>query len=173
MRQQFGPLAQYADSGMFKTRAEVPTDDKATLWSAASLAAAGLGAIPANFDDGSLWMRPVGTGKTFSDLYGNVAELVFDDPEKFQKHQDKSFQGIKGFLDQSAAQLFVVGGSFMSAPELGVDRQQLVNLENGYADLGFRLAFVAAPAAIVDRLKDAMKKQQYVVAAGPATAPAN
>jgi len=56
---------------------------------------------------------------------------------------------------------------------LGVDRQQLLELDKGAADMGFRLAFVAAPAAIVDRLRDLMKKQEYVALAGPATAPAN
>jgi hypothetical protein len=130
------------------------------------------GMVGVQEDDGYLWLRPVQAGPEFSDLVGNVAEMVFDDPAKLDALQDNTFDGLSRFLGENESKLFVVGGSAISAPELELGPHPLA-VKTSYADVGFRLAFAAGHRSIVERLKDLMEKQEYVALAAPATAPAN
>lgn len=94
-------------------------------------------------NDGVLYFQPVdvGAGSTFRHIVGNVAEFVDDSPAGFAgPEESRSYR--------------VIGGSAISAPELGVDqplpmvtdaRDNYMVPTNFYADVGFRLAFDAGP----------------------------
>jgi hypothetical protein len=162
---------QYPDSGMFKSPVvSFAKEEKAIAWNGELLRKAGM--VGVQEDDGYLWLRPVQAGPEFSDLVGNVAEMVFDDPAKLDALQDNTFDGLSRFLGENESKLFVVGGSAISAPELELGPHPLA-VKTSYADVGFRLAFAAGHRSIVERLKDLMEKQEYVALAAPATAPAN
>ncbi len=123
-----------------------------------------------NTSDGSLFFREVdGDGgppdSTFHNLTGNVAEFVWDDPHKFEQLADHSLQAVSTMLDQESDQLFVIGGSALSAPELPVDSKLPVDLRKssdlpnawtGYPDVGMRLAFPAAtpPGRLLAQILD-------------------
>ncbi len=162
---------QYPDSGMFKSPV-VPfaKEAKAIAWNGELLRKAGM--VGVQDDDGYLWLRPVQSGPEFSDLVGNVAEIVFDDPAKLETLQDNTFDGVSRFLGENEGKLSVVGGSAISAPEFELGPHPLA-VKTSYADVGFRLAFAAGHRSIVDRLKDLMEKQDYVAVGGATTAPAN
>ena len=68
---------------------------------------------------------------------------------------------IQEVLAANQDQLFVIGGSCMSPPEVGFAKQPC-GMHSGFADVGFRVAFEAANRLIVDRLKELMSDQQYV-----------
>jgi hypothetical protein len=97
--------------------------------------------------------------------------MVFDVPAKLAK-VEPTVTKLRERLEASQDQLFVVGGSCMSPPEVGFAKQPC-GMHGGYADTGFRVAFEAANRLIVDRLKDLMSEQQYVAVTGSTGAPAN
>src|SRR5256885_15871680 len=85
----------------------------------------------------------LGNGNAFSDLIGNVSEMVFDVPAKLPKLElrvprgdlsdaqmqqwtatlQQTVQKRKNALETSQDQLFVVGGSCISPPEVGFAKQ--------------------------------------------------
>lgn len=101
-------------------------------------------------DDGVLWFSAVdvGPGRIFRNLVGNVAEVVFDGPapSAAAAAQPERVDELLG----DRATLRVVGGSALSATELGVDRAWPVDRtpsREGWADVGFRVAFETGDAA--------------------------
>jgi formylglycine-generating enzyme required for sulfatase activity len=164
--------AKWPDVGMFEANVQFGAGDKATAWTAATLQQAGLGGIANGYNDQYLWLRPVTPDPAMSDLYGNVSELVFAEPVALDKLPDKSFATMTKVVEANAKKLLAVGGSYISAPEFGLDKQA-IDLNPGFADVGFRLAFAASKRAIVDRLKGLMDEQPYIASAGPTTVPAN
>jgi formylglycine-generating enzyme required for sulfatase activity len=157
--------AQYPDAGMFPYEGKYGPNKTAIAWTAVWQQQYHLN-VPAGFDDGFVYLRPVGNGAAFSDLVGNVAEMVFDAPAKLLK-VEPTVPKLREVLESSQDQLFVVGGSCISPPEVGFAKQPC-GMHSGYADTGFRVAFEAANRLIVDRLKDLMNEQDYVALAAPA-----
>lgn len=102
-------------------------------------------------DDDEVWFTPVGVGPgiTFQNLVGNVAEVVLIDAGVLEGLEPGRPDLIDGLLgDRSAVR--IIGASAMSASELGVDRPWPVDRtpsREGWADVGFRLAFTPPPGA--------------------------
>ncbi|MCC6679071.1 MAG: hypothetical protein IT436_18255 [Phycisphaerales bacterium] len=125
----------WPDRGAFKPREMlIPIDERARPASAE--------------DDGVVWFSAVGKGPgaVFRNLVGNVAEVVFEGPVPQGADAARAEQ-VDGLLGDRTG-IRVVGGSALSAAELGVDRAWPVERtpsREGWADVGFRLAF-AAPA---------------------------
>jgi hypothetical protein len=165
--------AKFPDSGMFQCGVDFKKEDEAIAWTADLLKDAQLPGLPSPYNDGYLWMRPVQPGAAFSDLIGNVAEIVFDDPALFEKLPDKSIENLTGLVNNNNNKVLVVGGSCISAPEFKIFERQTLMINNGSADLGFRLAFGAGKRSIVDQLKEVMGEQKYLALADSAKAPAN
>ena len=86
--------------------------------------------------------------------------MVFDAPAKLAK-VELTVPKLREVLEANQNELFVVGGSCISPPEVGFTKQPC-GMHGGYADVGFRVAFEAANRLIVDRLKELMSEQQYV-----------
>jgi hypothetical protein len=163
---------KWPDAGGFTIQAARGEGAQAIGWTADQLAKAGVPGIPNPFNDQYLWLRAVKPGPVLSDLYGNVAELVMAEPIAMDKLPDKSFATFQKLADSNNNKILVVGGSFMSPPEWGLD-QQVIGLNDGFTDTGFRLAFAASKRLVVDRLKDLMEETKFIALAGPTTAPAN
>ena len=162
--------AQYPDVGMFPYEGKYGTNKDASAWTGQWQQKFNLN-VPVGFNDGYVYLRPVGDGTAFSDLIGNVAEMVFDAPAKLAK-VEPTVPKLREVLEANQDQLFVVGGSCISPPEVGFAKQPC-GMHGGFADTGFRVAFEAANRLIVDRLKDLMNEQEYIALAAPTTAPAN
>jgi hypothetical protein len=100
-------------------------------------------------DDGVLWFSPVGVGggpegAVVRHLVGNVAEWVFEGPDVGQGRDTAS---IAKAVEEQSQNLGVIGGSALCNPTLRtLVRQPVVLAEarEGYADVGFRLAFRSA-----------------------------
>lgn len=103
------------------------------------------------YTDGALWPVPVaeGRGRTFLNLIGNVAEVVFEEPELLEQIPPDAAPAvmmdlIRGALSRQEL-LGVIGGSAQSPPSINpVERQALPTSATGYSDVGLRLAFSAA-----------------------------
>jgi hypothetical protein len=146
----------------------------------------GLSALPYQTDDGVLWFREVDSDdkQLFHNLIGNVWEYLWEDPATLESMSDKSLRGWKLLLDSRPNQVFVIGGSALSAPEITDTAPHPVELTHsaasgsvdglvGFADVGMRLAFTARPKLPSERLKWLTASQQYVGATdAPATRPA-
>ena len=116
-------------------------------------------------NDGQLLFRPVDSpsGGIFHNLVGNVAEFLFDDAE--------SATTLKGnpdpiafinFATANAKNLHVIGGSALSQPDVPVDQPQpVLHPDRGYADVGLRLAITAEPQTLAQRVKWALRRQDY------------
>lgn len=116
--------------------------------------------------DDVLWLAPVGNGAVFRHLVGNVAEFVRTDDTDVHKEAEalSSWQrsDYPNLDNQRLDSFRVIGGSALSPPELWdgkgkpfhtaypVDQEALWQ---GYADVGFRLAFTAPRGTPADRLK--------------------
>jgi hypothetical protein len=155
--------AQWPDAGMFPYSG-AGTKRSAIPWTAQWHQQYRL-SVPVGFNDGYVYLRPVGNGAELSDLIGNVSEMVFDAPAKLAK-VEPTVAKLAEVLTANQNEMYVVGGSCISPPEVGFAKQPC-GMHSGYADVGFRVAFEAANRLIVDRLKDLMSEQQYV-AVGPA-----
>jgi hypothetical protein len=125
---------QWPDAGTFgrDLDAAPPVDGAATV---------------GNGNDGVLWFDPVnlGAGPVYH-LAGNVAELICGDGPQMESTAADA-NALARVLDQS---LSAIGGSALSDPGLGIDRANPIDLafaEEGYADLGCRLAFSAKGVA--------------------------
>ena len=108
-------------------------------------------------DDGSLWFVPVdpGTGGGPYHLVGNVAEYVYEKPEDLETLQ-ASPDAVSGLLHSGARNLAVIGGSALSPPQVKVDTPYAIALpgaEEGFADVGLRLAFTAPTESLKGRLQ--------------------
>jgi formylglycine-generating enzyme required for sulfatase activity len=101
-------------------------------------------------DDHVLWFSPIALGgggskAPFKHLVGNVAEWVWDGPWPTPGQPRGSDPGeFQRALDAHPEQIGVIGGSALSRPDLDVHQRQpvlLAEAREGYADVGFRLAF--------------------------------
>jgi hypothetical protein len=137
-------------------------------------------------DDHVLWFREVDADdkQLFHNLIGNVWEYLWEDPASAESTADKSLRGWKALLDSRPNQLFVVGGSALSAPEITAQTPTPLPVELnhtatgavdglvGFADVGMRLAFTGRPKLPAERLKWLVTSQGYVGATdAPATRP--
>jgi len=125
--------------------------------------------------DGELWFAKADESTGMQHLVGNVAEIVFNSAatfdEAFKDPAKVAADPIRGFLDQGAADLAVIGGSALSPPEQwnGADKPfdralkvDLAAARQGYSDVGFRLAFTAPRDAPVSRVARVLKRHGYV-----------
>lgn len=120
--------------------------------------------------DGIVWFAPVsrelsGGNPPFKHLVGNVAEFVFNSPEALDGLTDLSAAGLKAAIGKGDS-LKVIGGSALSGPTIDPAEPQPVRLslaEDGFSDVGFRLAFSAAKGAGAG---DAAKRVNDALAAG-------
>lgn len=122
---------QWPDVGVF-----VPADAK-------TKPAAGAQARMRPENDGVLWFMPTGSGggTRVHHLVGNVAEYVVNDWKKFETTPPSGVSDMLGTVN-----VFAIGGSSLSAPELAVDQPLAVDLFDageGFVDVGCRLAFDA------------------------------
>jgi hypothetical protein len=134
------------------------------------------------YADGILWFRPVTSAPddgdedddndnddhACRDLVGNVAEFLCDSPVP----PDGDVTGRAPSLRAA-----VVGGSALSPPELGYGRASPLSAavrHRGFADVGFRLAFDAPTPSPADRIRSAIRSQDFMyrTGAGPADGPA-
>jgi hypothetical protein len=101
-----------------------------------------------DWNDQTLWFTPVGVGGAESgsvvhNLIGNVAEYVLDANGEVPPALPTA---VSDFVQKHAATLKVIGGSALSDPALPPDAPQpvvLAEAQEGYSDVGFRLAFSA------------------------------
>ncbi len=111
-----------------------------------------------SFDDGTLYFRHVASpasGSVFHHLIGNVAEYECDDVEAFDSWKDKkTAAGIAGFAKSEAHSLFVIGGSALGPTDVAPTRPlPVTHTDQGYADVGLRLAFTAPARSLAERVK--------------------
>ncbi|MBM4038421.1 MAG: hypothetical protein FJ290_07895 [Planctomycetes bacterium] len=131
--------------------------------------------IVSNEADGVLWFATPGTGAGMQHLVGNVAEYVFDSPsrldELLKEPGGPSVRVVRDIVDKGATFLKVAGASALSPPEYWdgsgprpFDRSYSVDLEKaqqGYSDVGFRLAFTAPVDPPAVRLASVLREQGY------------
>ena len=117
-------------------------------------------------NDGTLFFRPVDSagGSVFHHLVGNVAEYLCEESERFDGLSDgRSPKVIADFAAQAAGGLSVIGGSALSPPAMPVDRPYPVpHFDQAYADVGFRLAISAPPRSLAEKVKWALRGQNYL-----------
>jgi len=124
------------------------------------------GAAAVEADDGVLWFAPVGSGRQFQHLVGNVSEYVWGDPEGMGSLEASPLK-VRTYLGEKNA-MGVIGGSALSSKEVPVREASPVNLmqaREGYADVGFRLAFSAprgAGSAAGPSLSSLLKSAAYM-----------
>ncbi len=111
---------------------KVPVQDRATAY---------------EFDDGTLWFTPATSDSRHPvhHLVGNVAEYVFDQPDRMDAARPTA-DGVQSVFQSAPTALGAIGGSALSPPELAPDTRIPVDLlfsTEGFADVGFRLAFTA------------------------------
>lgn len=158
----------WPDAGMFvpiDAPQDLPQGASGRAWSARELADRKIPA-PANGDDETLFFRPVDAGEAFGHLVGNVSEFVWDAPEKLEQLPDVSVVTLRKILEAQPSALGVVGGSAISPPSIGIDRQPVdpTRWHMGFADVGFRLAFTAGRRPVIDKLRDALDEQKLIPA---------
>jgi len=116
--------------------------------------------------DGTLFFRAADAsgGTVFHHLVGNVAQYVCNASEAFEALPGRpSPQAIAEFAGQARGSLYVIGASALSAPELPVDVPlPLPHADQGYSDVGFRLAFTAPPRSLGEQLERALQGQTYI-----------
>ncbi|KPK76838.1 MAG: hypothetical protein AMJ79_05260 [Phycisphaerae bacterium SM23_30] len=110
-------------------------------------------------DDHTLWFDEVdpqieGRGREFKHLVGNVAEFIYDEPQRFEEglpaETMPAFEDIKNFLYDHPDSLYVIGGSALSPPKAlqNITEKQSADYSLGYSDVGFRLAFTTPRQSI-------------------------
>jgi hypothetical protein len=172
---------QYPDSGIYLT-ADFLYDpsvkaENAKPWDCTDLAkilpnrVASAGVYPTS----QIWFRKVasqpgvpalGSGIPH-DLIGNVAEYVFDAPSANAviKDANPKTDAINATMAAEAKNLFVIGGSSLSPPQIPLLQKQPVlegTADTGFADVGFRLAYTAPIDSITDVLAAAFKSPPYL-----------
>lgn len=143
--------------------------ETARAWTADELVKAG---VPKGSDDDKtvFFRRATYGNEAYSHLVGNVAEYTWDDPKGFMELKDRSLGAVQAYLgrDRGADLAAVAGGSAFGPPEFGLGPHPVKFAElreNGYSDVGFRLAFPAGRRTIADRLKEAVENQPYLATA--------
>ncbi len=103
-------------------------------------------------NDGYLWFAPAARDSLgWSNLIGNVSEIVLDDKGDPMSDVQPKAEVIRPLVEQLTEKWRVVGASALSGITMRDDKeydpfeayefQTLRDARNGYADLGFRLAF--------------------------------
>lgn len=118
----------------------------------------------------TLFFVPVDSGSgPMHHLVGNVAEFVFDNKAAFDA---ATIETIPDVLENDPAKVGVIGGSSLSPPSKPVGTAQggLLSTQlrgEGFADVGFRLAFSAKNArrSLQARANDELAKATYLLAA--------
>lgn len=124
-------------------------------------------------DDGFPWFRRVseGGGK-FRDLTGNVREYVFSDSARAEGPGSLSVEFVRALLGDGTA-LAVVGSSALApAGGPGPFPADPAEAADGFADVGFRLAFTADASNVsvrrmMDRLREAVDAGRWLDRPGP------
>lgn len=134
---------------------------------------------PYDHNDGVMWFANVekdgGSPRKFHHLVGNVAEMVFEKPERFDGMRIGALDAVLAVIDapENKASLMVIGGSALSArldpdtlfkPQPVRAGAQRRLAQNGCADLGFRLAFTP----IVSGGQDLSQAQKFGAVIEPA-----
>ncbi|HPO91844.1 MAG TPA: hypothetical protein PL072_00110 [Phycisphaerales bacterium] len=126
-------------------------------------------------DDGVLYFAKVDEDKTpgvlLHHMVGNVAEFVFDDAPALELAQ-MSAKGVRTVVEKKGAPLKVIGGSALSPTTIPVDTPSAVDLlaaQEGFADVGFRMAFGASGTSIKAeplalKLRKALSDEALIVA---------
>lgn len=101
------------------------------------------------WDDGVLWFAPVDKGSAgrVHHLVGNVAEWVFDDAVA-GSGEFKDAAAAQALIERNARHVRVIGGSALSEPAIDpliAARVDFDEAQEGYSDVGLRLAFSAGP----------------------------
>ncbi len=172
---------KYPDQGIFLTGdllfAGITAQD-AKPWTGTALAKIAPTRVTATADaykGSTLWFKSavplantIGTG-TMHDLVGNVAEYTFDGPNAIAVIKDNapSTAAIDAAITAGKKNLFVIGGSSLSPPDLAFNQKQPLDPDFpqtavGYCDVGFRLAYTAPIDSIVDVLASAFKDPKYL-----------
>ncbi|HVS70480.1 MAG TPA: SUMF1/EgtB/PvdO family nonheme iron enzyme [Phycisphaerae bacterium] len=155
------------------------TGKNATPWSSDALAKlfpSRVSSASGTYNGSTLWFRDVGHEPGFPtslgagyihDLVGNVAEYVFDAPsaEAPIKDTNVSTDAIDAALGAASMQLFVIGGSSLSPPQLPLDKPENVDLtmaDDGFCDVGIRLAYTAPIATLKEVLDGIFQKPPYL-----------
>ena len=130
-------------------------------------------------DDGVLWFSPVGPADAagFRHMLGNVAEYVFGDPTAMDDYAENAAEAglpsagaARQVLLPNMALLTVAGPSALSPGAGNATAGGAVTAENvevGYADVGFRIAFSLPKRTPSERIRRLVAKQGYVVPAPP------
>lgn len=162
-------ISEIVDREGDAVRAQAPWPDMGTFETTTTKTRLGADAqaVQGAADDGFLWFRPVQTDETFCNLIGNVAEYLWDDARLLEPSpQIKMLSDFREIVAKHGrGNLYVAGASAISAPELGSGRHEVANFNNGFADVGFRLAFTVPSRTIVDRMRIVADKQKYMVVA--------
>jgi hypothetical protein len=173
----------YPDQGVFLPVALAYGDasvtaDSAKPWHYEDLAKIAPNRLTSNsgiYAGGAIWFRNVGSQPDagpddMHDLVGNVAEYTFDAPGAIAVIKDNaaSVDDVNKTLAANDKSVFVIGGSSLSAPEIPFNQEQAVPLtppqaDNGFCDVGFRLAYTAPIDSIVDVLGAVYKEPPYIL----------
>ena len=150
-----GGGSRWPDEGIFRPAPPV-----------APAAAVGRAAASRPNRDGTLYFLPVGVSNAavFHHLVGNVAQYVCSASDQFEDAPDKkTAEGIRKFVDAAPHSLFVIGGSALSPPEFPVDKPlPVARPDEGYADVGLRLAFTAPSRSLAEKVKWAIGDSPYL-----------
>jgi len=124
-----------------------------------------------DLDDGLLWFARVGVSKarTFHHLVGNVAEFTFEDAAAAGKLTNPAAEDIRKLVQSAPGSVRVIGGSALSAPALSLAEPYVpdpARASEGFADVGFRLAFTAPAMPLHTRLRRALNQRGYLPSAG-------
>ncbi len=130
------------------------------------------------FDDQTLWLWDVGKGPgaRFHNLVGNVAEIVFDAPERLTSLAREATPDdvLKALADGAREKkLSVIGGSALSPRDEDPTRPTEFRVRNAvHPDVGFRMAYSAADAmptgqAIIAKLGQLLTPAPYQRSTGP------
>jgi formylglycine-generating enzyme required for sulfatase activity len=155
--------ARWPDDGIFRPEgANIP---------------AGASATAAAYSDGVLYFRHVNSpasGSIFHHLVGNVSEYLCAASNQFERWTDKkTAEGVRNFAMKNTESFFIIGGSALSPPQVPVDKPlALEKTDQGYADVGLRLAFTAPARTLAEKARWTLGEPHYLWPAAPAEAQA-
>ena len=165
-------LLDWPDAGIFiPAGVNVKRNGQATIWTRAALHALAPNRIPdgPTYDDGSLFFRVsrAASPGQMLDLVGNVAIYVSDAPDQFPalKAAGITPDEARKTLEADRANVFIIGGSAMSPPEVPFDKPQKLDwtaVNDGFSDVGLRLAFTAPIESIPEGLARIREKAPYL-----------
>ncbi|HEX4793927.1 MAG TPA: SUMF1/EgtB/PvdO family nonheme iron enzyme [Humisphaera sp.] len=147
------PISHTMDDGIFRPEGDASPH--------------GASATAVSQNDGILYFRHVnaaGDAAVFHDLVGNVAEFVCSATGAFERSSNRNTaEGVRDFAKEHAADLFVIGGSALSPPQVPVDKPLAMSKsDQGYADVGLRLAFTAPARTLAERVKWNLGEHPYL-----------